>query len=124
MSDESGNAWAPPKGPFTRQGSTLLRGDGQKIAIAMAANEADWMLKQLNAAALAAMPGQDAANATPLRLCGYCQSWNPKPCGIGCCWSPKDPTIQDLVEEQARALTRDYSDDAAMLSASPAPEEK
>lgn len=46
----AGNSWTPPKGPFTRQGSKLFRGDGQQFAIAMAANEADWVLTRLNAA--------------------------------------------------------------------------
>jgi hypothetical protein len=32
----------------------------------------------------------------PLRLCGYCKSWNSKPCGEGCCWSPTDPTPEQV----------------------------
>lgn len=37
----------------------------------------------------------------PLRLCGYCQSWNSKPCGEQCCWSINDPTQEQL---EAKAL--------------------
>lgn len=112
MSNESGNAWAPPKGPFTRQGSTLLRGDGHKLAIAMAANEADWMLKLLNAAALAAMPGWKLVPIEPTKamLRVGAESFDHPSVYMG------GPS-----ENGKRYSTRIY---AAMLSASPAPEEK
>jgi len=31
-----------------------------------------------------------------LKWCGYCQSWHSKPCGEGCCWSPTDPTLEQM----------------------------
>jgi len=50
MTDSPANSWIPPAGPFTRQGPRLFRGDGQEIATARAANEADWILQRLNSA--------------------------------------------------------------------------
>lgn len=31
-----------------------------------------------------------------LRWCGFCHSWNSKPCGDGCQWWPGDPTVEDI----------------------------
>lgn len=33
-----------------------------------------------------------------LRLCGYCQTWNAKPCGNQCCLRPNDPTWDEHLE--------------------------
>lgn len=46
---------------------------------------------------------QPAPETTPLRLCGYCKSWNSKPCGEGCCWSPTDPTIEKVKADDLKA---------------------
>jgi hypothetical protein len=32
-----------------------------------------------------------------LKWCGYCKSWHSKPCGEGCCWSPTDPTLDEML---------------------------
>ena len=32
---------------------------------------------------------------SPLRLCGFCDTWHSKPCGEGCQWSLNDPIFQD-----------------------------
>lgn len=40
--------------------------------------------------------------APPLRLCGYCKTWNDRPCGNQCCLQVTDPTW----EEALRALSR------------------
>jgi hypothetical protein len=32
-----------------------------------------------------------------LRWCGYCKSWHTKPCGEGCCWSPTDQTLDEML---------------------------
>lgn len=37
--------------------------------------------------------------SAPLRLCGYCKTWNRKPCGEQCCWSPTDPTNEPAATE-------------------------
>ena len=36
-------------------------------------------------------PAEGETIGPPLRLCGYCQTWNSKPCGEQCHWSPIDP---------------------------------
>jgi hypothetical protein len=33
-----------------------------------------------------------SAGETVLRYCDYCKSWNSKPCGEGCVWTPDMPT--------------------------------
>src|SRR6266705_1448081 len=43
-----------------------------------------------------------------LRWCGYCETWNRKPCGEQCHWLPTDPTL-----EQMSALTPAVAPDGA-----------
>lgn len=45
----------------------------------------------LNAHPIAAARSSAASAGTPLRLCGLCHTWNSKPCGEQCGWSPSDP---------------------------------
>jgi hypothetical protein len=37
-----------------------------------------------------------------LKWCGYCRSWHSKPCGEGCCWSPTDPTLEQMSHKSAK----------------------
>lgn len=41
-------------------------------------------------------------DARPLRLCGYCRSWQREPCGAGCVWSPSDPTAAMIEASEAQ----------------------
>jgi len=59
--------------------------------------------KQAIRDALVPTPAQPALETAPLRLCGYCKSWNSKPCGEGCCWSPTDPTIEKVRADDLKA---------------------
>jgi len=38
-----------------------------------------------------------AHSISPLRLCGYCHSWNSRPCGEGCVWSANMPTLEQHI---------------------------
>lgn len=39
------------------------------------------------------------SNRFPLRFCDYCNGWNSRPCGEGCVWSPKLPTLEDIMKD-------------------------
>jgi hypothetical protein len=39
---------------------------------------------------------QPVAATPPLRYCGYCKSWNSKPCGEQCVWEPTFPTFEQI----------------------------
>ena len=69
------------------------------IAIALENANAQTELPQGGITSVA-QPQQETA---PLRLCDYCQSWNSKPCGEGCCWSPTDPTIEKVRADDLKA---------------------
>ena len=43
-----------------------------------------------------------AENVRPLRLCGLCHTWNSKPCGEQCGWSPRDPVHVPDVAQSAQ----------------------
>lgn len=57
-----------------------------------------------------------------LRYCGYCKSWNDKPCGNGCVWTPDMPAFsemqmngpellwQELLEKDDRTSPAEYPD--------------
>lgn len=52
----------------------------------------------------------------PLRLCGYCQTWNNKPCGNQCHWSPSDPVYTPDVAQTTAATLQPSIDAVARLS--------
>ena len=54
-----------------------------------------WLIDALAALGLLDLNPQALAptNDAPLRLCGMCHTWNSKPCGNQCGWSPSDPTV-------------------------------
>src|SRR5258706_10634463 len=44
------------------------------------------------------------ALADELRWCGYCESWNNKPCGQQCHWLPTDPTLEQMTALRSPVL--------------------
>lgn len=48
--------------------------------------------------------------AVPLRLCGFCQSWNSKPCGEQCRWLPTDPTLEQMRAKDVDAKSQARED--------------
>ena len=46
----------------------------------------------------------DIAEAKPLRRCGFCNAWHSAPCGEKCCWSPTDPTPEELILAEGKRL--------------------
>ena len=49
----------------------------------------------------------------PLRYCGYCKSWNSKPCGEQCRWQPDFPTFEEV------ALSPDHRTEPAVNPSNP-----
>jgi len=48
----------------------------------------------------AVVPHRGLPETRPLRRCGYCQTWQRRPCGDGCYWSFRDPTFEMLEAEE------------------------
>lgn len=49
-----------------------------------------------------------AVDPSPLRWCGYCESWHSKPCGEQCHWLPTDPTIEQMHAKNTEAMRKHY----------------
>lgn len=49
-----------------------------------------------------------APSATDLHWCGYCQSWNSRPCGEQCHWLPTDPTPEEMRAKNIEAIRKHY----------------
>lgn len=48
----------------------------------------------------APIPNTALPDTRPLRLCGYCNTWNSRPCGEQCGFSLNDPTFE-MIEKKA-----------------------
>lgn len=46
---------------------------------------------------------QTVPERAPLRQCSYCKTWNSKPCGEQCCWSPTDPVYMPNNEAEGQS---------------------
>ena len=53
-----------------------------------------------------AKPQGDGKAVPPLRLFGYCNTWNSKPCGEQCRWQTTDPTFADMSAPPSSRMRR------------------
>lgn len=82
VSDETGRGWLPLKYEDGPDFCTVTFATGAAFALTVHPER-----MKLMEAALSASPVGEPA----LRLCGYCKTWNSKPCGEQCYLSPSDP---------------------------------
>ena len=82
VSDETGRDWLPLKYEDGPDFCTVTFATGAAFALTVHPER-----MKLMEAALSASPVGEPA----LRLCGYCKTWNSKPCGEQCYLQPNDP---------------------------------
>ena len=83
VSDETGRGWLPLKYEDGPDFCTVTFATGAAFALTVHPER-----MKLMEAALSASP---VAQEPVARLCGYCKTWNSKPCGEQCYLSPSDP---------------------------------
>ena len=99
FSDETGRGWLPLKYEDGPDFCTVTFATGAAFALTVHPER-----MKLMEAALSASPVGEPA----LRMCGYCKTWNSKPCGEQCYLQPSDPVwtapvAQEPVAYQYRA---------------------
>ena len=83
FSDETGRDWLPLKYEDGPDFCTVTLATGAAFALTVHPER-----MKLMEAALSASP---VAQEPVARLCGYCKTWNSKPCGEQCYLQPSDP---------------------------------
>ena len=83
FSDETGRDWLPLKYEDGPDFCTVTLATGAAFALTVHPER-----MKLMEAALSASP---VAQEPVARLCGYCKTWNSKPCGEQCYLQPNDP---------------------------------
>ncbi len=83
VSDETGGDWLPLKYEDGPDFCTVTLATGAAFALTVHPER-----MKLMEAALSASP---VAQEPVARLCGYCKTWNSKPCGEQCYLQPSDP---------------------------------
>ena len=83
VSDETGRDWLPLKYEDGPDFCTVTFATGAAFALTVHPER-----MKLMEAALSASP---VAQEPVARLCGYCKTWNSKPCGEQCYLQPNDP---------------------------------
>ena len=83
VSDETGRDWLPLKYEDGPDFCTVTLATGAAFALTVHPER-----MKLMEAALSASP---VAQEPVARLCGYCKTWNSKPCGEQCYLQPSDP---------------------------------
>lgn len=83
FSDETGRGWLPLKYEDGPDFCTVTFATGAAFALTVHPER-----MKLMEAALSASP---VAQEPVARLCGYCKTWNSKPCGEQCYLQPNDP---------------------------------
>ena len=83
VSDETGRGWLPLKYEDGPDFCTVTFATGAAFALTVHPER-----MKLMEAALSASP---VAQEPVARLCGYCKTWNSKPCGEQCYLQPNDP---------------------------------
>ncbi len=83
FSDETGRDWLPLKYEDGPDFCTVTFATGAAFALTVHPER-----MKLMEAALSASP---VAQEPVARLCGYCKTWNSKPCGEQCYLQPNDP---------------------------------
>ena len=83
VSDETGRGWLPLKYEDGPDFCTVTFATGAAFALTVHPER-----MKLMEAALSASP---VAQEPVARLCGYCKTWNSKPCGEQCYLQPSDP---------------------------------
>jgi hypothetical protein len=83
VSDETGRDWLPLKYEDGPDFCTVTLATGAAFALTVHPERMKLMEAALSAAPVAQEP--------VARLCGYCKTWNSKPCGEQCYLQPSDP---------------------------------
>ena len=83
VSDETGRDWLPLKYEDGPDFCTVTFATGAAFALTVHPERMKLMEAALSAAPVAQEP--------VARLCGYCKTWNSKPCGEQCYLQPSDP---------------------------------
>ena len=102
VSDETGREQAFER--FPKLAGWIERLAGTQMDLSL--KEWGEFLAELNVALSAAPVGEPA-----LRMCGYCKTWNSKPCGEQCYLQPSDPVWTAPVAQEPVAWVRDWIDD-------------
>ena len=108
FSDETGREQAFER--FPKLAGWIERLAGTQMDLSL--KEWGEFLAELNVALSAAPVGEPA-----LRMCGYCKTWNSKPCGEQCYLQPSDPVWTAPVAQEPVAYLRDlqpYAEDEAL----------
>ena len=103
FSDETGREQAFER--FPKLAGWIERLAGTQMDLSL--KEWGEFLAELNVALSAAPVGEPA-----LRMCGYCKTWNSKPCGEQCYLQPSDPVwtapvAQEPVAWRSRSIFND-----------------
>ena len=111
VSDETGRDWLPLKYEDGPDFCTVTLATGAAFALTVYPER-----MKLMEAALSASP---VAQEPVARLCGYCKTWNSKPCGEQCYLQPSDPVWTAPVAQEPVARLVPIKNLVAMLALLP-----